>query len=163
MTTESQTDLDRCPVANSRDFADSVPVIDIASIMQNASGEAAQQAVNEIAKACRDWGFFQVINHRVSEELIDTVWQRTRAFFTGPAAAKEAILRTRENPWGYYNNELTKNQRDKKEVFDFTTDGRDPIYSAENRWPDIGAEFRDSMRAYLDCCTRLSLTLLEAF
>ncbi len=163
MTTESQTDLDRCPVADSRDFADSVPVIDIASIMQNASGEAAQQAVNEIAKACRDWGFFQVINHRVSEELIDTVWQQTRAFFTGPAATKKAILRTRDNPWGYYNNELTKNQRDKKEVFDFTTDGRDPIYSAENRWPDIGAEFRDSMRAYLDCCTRLSLTLLEAF
>ena len=163
MTTETQTDLDRCPVADSRDFTDSVPVIDIAGIMQNASGEAAQQAVNEIAKACRDWGFFQVINHRVSEELIDTVWQQTRAFFTGPAATKKAILRTRDNPWGYYNNELTKNQRDKKEVFDFTTDGTDPIYSAENRWPDIGAEFRDSMRAYLDCCTRLSLTLLEAF
>ncbi len=163
MTTDSQTDLDRCPVADSRDFAESVPVFDIADVMQNASGEAAQQAANEIAKACRDWGFFQVINHGVSEELIDTVWQQTRAFFTGPAATKEAILRTRDNPWGYYNNELTKNQRDKKEVFDFTTDGMDPIYGAENRWPDIGTEFRDCMRAYLDTCTRLSLTLLEAF
>lgn len=163
MNTESQTDLDRCPVADSREFGDSVPVIDIAGVTQNASGETARQAVEEIAAACREWGFFQVINHSVSNELIDTVLQHTRAFFTGPTAVKEAILRTRDNPWGYYNNELTKNQRDKKEVFDFTTDGIDPIYKAENRWPDVGAEFRDSMRAYLDACTRLSLTLLEAF
>jgi isopenicillin N synthase-like dioxygenase len=163
LNTESQADLDQCPVADSREFGDSVPVIDIAGVTKNASGEAAEQAVHEIAKACREWGFFQVINHGVSDALIDTVWHQTRSFFTGPAAAKQAILRTRENPWGYYNNELTKNQRDKKEVFDFTTDGTDPIYGAENRWPDVGTEFRDSMRAYLDACTRLSLTLLEAF
>jgi len=163
LKTDKQADLDRCPVADSREFGDSVPVIDIAGVTQSASGDTARQAVNAIAKACREWGFFQVINHGVPDELIDTVWQQTRAFFSGPAGAKEAILRTRENPWGYYNNELTKNQRDKKEVFDYTTDGTDPIYGAKNRWPDVGTEFRDSMRAYLDCCTRLSLTLLEAF
>jgi isopenicillin N synthase-like dioxygenase len=163
LSTESLIDLDRCPVAGSREFGDSVPIVDIAGVARDASGDGAHQAVHEIAKACREWGFFQIINHGVSDALIDTVWQQTRAFFEGPVAAKEAILRTRENPWGYYNNELTKNQRDKKEVFDFTTDGTDPIYGAENRWPDIGAEFRNTMRAYIDACTRLSLKLLEAF
>ena len=163
MNPESQTDIDRCPVADSREFGESVPVIDIAAITRNASGEAAQQAVHEIATACREWGFFQVINHAVSDELIDSVWQQTREFFEGPAGTKEKILRTRENPWGYYNNELTKNKRDKKEVFDYTTDGIDPIYGAENRWPDTGSEFRDTMHTYLDACTQLSLTLLEAF
>jgi isopenicillin N synthase-like dioxygenase len=163
LITESQTDLDRCPIADSREFGESVPVIDIAGITRNASGEDARQAVSEIARACREWGFFQVVNHGVPEALIDSVWQQTRAFFEGPADRKEKILRTRENPWGYYNNELTKNQRDKKEVFDFTTDGIDPIYGAENRWPESAAGFRDTMRAYLDACTGLSLTLLEAF
>jgi isopenicillin N synthase-like dioxygenase len=163
LSTDSQTDLDRCPVADSREIGDSVPVIDIAGITQDASGEGAQQAVDEIAKACREWGFFQVVNHGVSDTLIESLWQQTRSFFKAPASVKQKILRTRENPWGYYNNELTKNQRDKKEVFDFTTDGIDPIYGAENRWPDTGPEFRDTMRAYLDACTRLSLTLLEAF
>jgi len=163
LNTENQTDLDRCPVADSREFGNSVPVIDIAAITRNASAEGAQQSVKEIATACREWGFFQVVNHDVSAALIDTVWQQTRAFFEGPAAAKGKILRSRENPWGYYNNELTKNQRDKKEVFDFTTDGTDPIYGAENRWPDTDSGFRNTMRTYLDACTRLSLTLLEAF
>ncbi len=159
----SKADLDRCPVADSREFGESVPVIDIAAITKNASGEEAQRAVHQIAKACREWGFFQVVNHGVSDALIEKVWQQARTFFERPSSVKTAILRTRENPWGYYNNELTKNQRDKKEVFDFTTDGTDPIYKAENRWPDADGEFRDTMRAYLDACTRLSLKLLEAF
>ena len=72
-------------------------------------------------------------------------------------------MRTRENPWGYYNNELTKNQRDKKEVFDYTTDGIDPIYGSENRWPDIDDRFRQTMCAYRDSVTDLSLALLRAF
>jgi isopenicillin N synthase-like dioxygenase len=163
LNTGSQTDLDRYPVADSPEFGDSVPVIDIAAITRNASGEDAQQAVHEIAKACRECGFFQVVNHGVSDALIDSVWRHTRSFFKGAADAKEKILRTRENPWGYYNNELTKNKRDKKEVFDFTTDGIDPIYGAENRWPDTNSGFRETMREYLEACTVLSLTLLEAF
>ena len=158
-----QMDLDRCPVADSSEFGDSVPVIDIGGVTQNASGEAAVQAVAEIAKACREWGFFQVVNHGVPEEFIDSVWQLTRAFFAAPSAVKKNILRTRGNPWGYFNNELTKNKRDKKEVFDFTTDGTDPIYRSENRWPDTETIFRVTMRAYLDACTSLSLKLLEAF
>lgn len=163
MQTGSMADLDRCPVADSREFGASVPVIDIAAITKDASGEEAQRAVHQIANACREWGFFQVVNHGVSDALIEKVWQQARAFFERPPSVKTAILRTRENPWGYYNNELTKNQRDKKEVFDFTTDGTDPIYNAENRWPDANGEFRDTMRAYRDACTRLSLKLLEAF
>ncbi len=163
MQTESYADLDRCPVADSRQFGESVPVIDISGITMNASGRDARDAVQRIATACREWGFFQVVNHGVPDELIDSVWQQARAFFAAPRGVKNAILRTRENPWGYYNNELTKNQRDKKEVFDFTRDGVDPIYRAENRWPDLGREFQETMRRYLEACTRLSLQLLEAF
>lgn len=163
MHSESTTDLDRCPVADSREYGESVPVIDISAIARNAAGQAAQRAVNEIACACRDWGFFQVVNHGVADDLIHQVWHHARTFFASPAAVKQRILRTKDNPWGYYDNELTKNQRDKKEVFDYTTDGTDPIYGAENRWPDFGAPFRDTMRSYLGACTKLSLQLLEAF
>ena len=65
-------------------------------------------------------GFFQVINHGVHDDVFEQVREQTRAFFALPAEQKEKVLRTGDNPWGYYNNELTKNQRDKKEVFDYT-------------------------------------------
>jgi isopenicillin N synthase-like dioxygenase len=151
-------DLDKHPIAVSAEPGVSVPVIDLgasATIPDNA-------AIAEIAGACREWGFFQVVNHGVPEVLLNDVWQHTRQFFRLPRRVKESILRTRQNPWGYYNNELTKNQRDKKEVFDYTTEGRDPIYGAENRWPDSKA-FRPTMLGFLDACTSLSLRLLQAF
>jgi len=163
VSANSHTNLDLHPVADSRDVSNSIPVIDIAGVTHNASGEEAQAAIQAIAKACREWGFFQVVNHGISEQLIDGAWRQSKAFFAAAQDTKSAILRTRDNPWGYYNNELTKNQRDKKEVFDYTTDGTDQIYAAENRWPAIGAEFRDTMQRYLAACTELSLTLLQAF
>ena len=147
MTVES--DLDKRPSAG--DAIRAVPVIDLGD----------PSAVDEIADACREWGFFQVINHGVSADLIERVWLQTRAFFALPIDDKESVLRTRENPWGYYNNELTKNQRDKKEVFDYTSDGVDPVYAAENRWPAFDKGFQPTMESYRDACTELSLRILE--
>lgn len=161
-----QKDLDQYPIAENDEFGSSVPVIDISGVTRNASGTAARAAIDEIAKACREWGFFQVIKHGISSDLIEQVALQGQRFFAQPAAHKETILRTRENPWGYYNNELTKNQRDKKEVFDYTSDGVDPIYQAENRWPEVDGSrtgFRNTMLEYLAACETLSLTLLEAF
>ena len=137
--TELQEDLDRYPVADSAALVSRVPVIDIGAIVNDIDNPDARPAIEQIASACREWGFFQVVGHGVSRNLIDATWQETATFFGAPETAKNVIMRTRENPWGYYNNELTKNQRDKKEVFDYTTDGIDPIYGAENRWPDVRA------------------------
>lgn len=159
----SQPDLDRYPVADSAEFGATVPVIDIAAVARDPNGTGAADSIREIAAACREWGFFQVVNHGIPVELVEATVQQMRWLFAEPQDRKEHLLRTRENPWGYYNNELTKNQRDKKEVFDFTTDGADPIYGMRNRWPDGNEDFSRTMRRYLNACESLSLTLLQAF
>ena len=145
------TDLDTKPVASDNRLARAVPTIDMLD----------PRAVKGIADACSEWGFFQVVNHGISDDLVTAMWQESTAFFAQPADTKEAALRTRHNPWGYYNNELTKNQRDRKEVFDYTTDGIDPVYAAENRWPDVGTDFRRTLSAYRDASTSLSFRILE--
>lgn len=159
----SQADLDKFPVADSSEFIEQVPIIDVGAVTRDATSRDARSAIDAIASACREWGFFQVVNHDVPDALIVSTWSQTRQFFAQTLPAKESLMRTRDNPWGYYNNELTKNQRDKKEVFDYTTDGVDPIYSAENRWPAADKEFQKTMCAYRDACTNLGLSLLEAF
>jgi isopenicillin N synthase-like dioxygenase len=161
--TELQEDLDRYPVADSGALVSQVPVIDVGSVVSDAAGPDAREAVDQIAAACREWGFFQVVNHGVPTALLADTWRETAEFFNASPNTKSAVMRTRENPWGYYNNELTKNQRDKKEVFDYTTDGVDPIYGAENRWPDVSPGFRETLCRYRDAVTRLSRQLLEAF
>jgi isopenicillin N synthase-like dioxygenase len=155
--------LDNHPTAGKDGIGESVPVIDISSLSGNDPQASKSTAVTEIARACKDWGFFQVVNHGVSSSLIENVWKQTRGFFSLPVDVKETIMRTRENPWGFYNSELTKNQRDKKEVFDFTHERIDPIYDSRNRWLAGEQEFKNTMLEYFDACSRLSLQLLEAF
>src|SRR5210317_1520420 len=118
-------DLDRDPVAKQSSVLDQVPIIDISELLVDSAARAAKTAVDSIAEACSSWGFFQITNHGIPDELIDEVWRQTRAFFALPIATELEVLRTRDNPWGFYHNELTKNQRDKKQVFDFTREGYD--------------------------------------
>ena len=39
-------------------------------------------------------------------------------FFSLPSAEKRSIIRTADNAWGFFDQELTKNVRDWKELFD---------------------------------------------
>lgn len=141
-------------------MTETVPVIDLAPVTAGSRGDGVDRVADAIADACRHWGFFQVVNHGVPAALVDAAWRETHAFFARTTDDKRALSRSRDNPWGYYDNELTKNQRDRKEVFDFTTAGIDPIYGAGNRWPADGDAFRTTMTAYLDACAALSARLV---
>ena len=99
------TDLDLAPVAP-RGSLGGVPVIDLRA--------PHETVVAAIAGACRDWGFFQVIGHGVPPGDIERVIATARAWFALPHEAKRQQLRSRDNPWGYYDRELTKEQRDRK-------------------------------------------------
>ena len=156
-------DLDRQPVAEQNAMVEQVPIIDVAEVFRDSSSNAALAAIDQIAEACKTWGFFQIVNHGIATTQIEEVWNQTHALFALPLEEKLEIVRSKENPWGFYNNELTKNQRDKKEVFDFTREGVDPIYHQTNRWPQRHPRFEATMMAYLESCTALSLKLLEAF
>lgn len=91
---------------------ETLPVIDI----RDLHGEITRRSIDS---ACRDWGFFQIVGHGIDDRAITTLRQAMRAFFALPVAAKHAIVRTAENPWGFYDRELTKNTRDWKEIYDY--------------------------------------------
>ncbi len=92
--------LDEHPIASMTDISASIPVIDFSDL----SDTSADGPIEEMARACEEWGFFQVINHSIAPKLIDNVWRDARRFFGQSIGKKESILRSRENPWGYYNN-----------------------------------------------------------
>ncbi|WP_028969608.1 isopenicillin N synthase family dioxygenase [Sphingomonas sp. URHD0057] len=136
-------DLDQAPVAP-RGSLGGVPVVDL-----SAPHEAVAAA---IAQACRDWGFFQVTGHGVSGGEVERVIATARAFFARPREAKRRQLRSRDNPWGFYDRELTKEQRDRKEVFDIGPDAGgfaavpgDP-FEGLTPWPEMPQSFQPAMR-----------------
>jgi len=151
----------------------SLPVIDVSPLAAGASESGLAETVDEIAAACRDWGFFQVVGHDVSPELISRVWDETRRFFELPREEKRAIARSADNPRGYYDRELTKNVRDLKEVFDFGymahpelpedhADKRTAVDGA-NQWPAGLPAFRSTMLDLFAGCERLGRQVFEGF
>ena len=147
-----------------------VPVIDMKPWYRGTAGERAAFA-HSVDDACRRWGFFQILEHGVPEALVDRCHIEMRRFFALPREAKQAVRRSADNAWGYYDRELTKNVRDWKEVFDFWRapypdlpdhhpDNRG--VEGENRWPAGLPGFRDAMLEYFAACEVLAFELLEA-
>ena len=146
----------------------SIPIIDLSPL--DGATASRTPVIDAIAAAAHDWGFFHVTGHGVSIDLVDRVWVETHAFFGLPMDVKRILARTRENPRGYYDRELTKNRRDLKEVFDFAAvphselpedhvDNRGSV-DGTNRWPPALPRFRPTMLEYVAGCERLGLRLL---
>jgi isopenicillin N synthase-like dioxygenase len=127
------------------------PVIDIS--------EAERLHVHKaIDAACREWGVFQVVGHGIDTRLVGALRRQMRALFGAPFAEKSAIARTAQNPWGFYDRELTRYTRDWKQVYDYgPADGGDIV----PQWPAGLPAFKPIVREFYDACDALSLRLLR--
>ena len=114
-----------------------MPVIDCTGLLSGVNWPRPH-IVKQIEKACREWGFFQIINTGVPQELIEQQFAAAarqtldlpfcclactpsdcspsglRSFFSSPAAVKHACKRTPDNAWGFADDELTKQKLDLK-------------------------------------------------
>ncbi|XP_020693486.1 probable 2-oxoglutarate-dependent dioxygenase At3g111800 [Dendrobium catenatum] len=67
-----------------------IPVVDLAGDVTSA-----------LSNACRDWGFFQAVNHGVSPELMRRARELWREFFHLPMEAKQAYANSPTTYEGY--------------------------------------------------------------
>jgi hypothetical protein len=65
-----------------------LPLINLAGL-RSGSSSAREEIVTQIGEAAGKLGFFQVINHGISEETLDTVDDQARQFFQLPVDVKE--------------------------------------------------------------------------
>ncbi|KAJ6824393.1 S-norcoclaurine synthase 1-like [Iris pallida] len=68
------------------DDDDRIPVVDLQRLVDPNS---SQEEAARLKFACEDWGFFQLVNHGVSEELMERVKADVEGFFRLPLEAKE--------------------------------------------------------------------------
>jgi len=129
---------------------DLVPVVDISHPGATSSAD--------LDRACRDHGFFLLTGHGL-DDVIDRTFAAAARFFDSPPEVKDAVRRDARNPLGYNERELTKRERDHKEVFDVVdpVDGRARHY---NRWPELPG-FHDAISEHYDACSHLSLRTTE--
>ncbi|PHT38425.1 Flavonol synthase/flavanone 3-hydroxylase [Capsicum baccatum] len=123
-----------------------VPVIDISDIDANE-----EKIVKEIAKASKEWGIFQVINHGIPDEVIANLQKVGKEFFEEvPQEEKELIAK---NPGSQsiegYGTSLQKEVEGKKGWVDHLFHKIWPPSSINYRcWPKNPPSYREANEEY---------------
>lgn len=112
-----------------------------------------------LEEACRDWGVFRVVGHEIPVAHISALEDEMRRFFARPIEEKRRVERTLDNPWGFSDRELTKNERDRKQVFDC---GPADMGEGPTPWPVDAAGLRAAAQQIAGACEALSFRLLRA-
>ncbi|PIM99995.1 Iron/ascorbate family oxidoreductase [Handroanthus impetiginosus] len=73
--------------ATASDPDDSIPTIDLCLLTSNDPHQKSK-AVQELGKACQDWGFFMIVNHGIPEALMKAILEATDEFFNLPEEEK---------------------------------------------------------------------------
>lgn len=77
-----------------------IPVVDL----QNLFGKdlaLREETLRCISSTCRDWGFFQAVNHGVSHELMRRIREVWRRFFSLPLEVKQGYANEPSTYEGY--------------------------------------------------------------
>jgi isopenicillin N synthase-like dioxygenase len=150
----------------------SVPVIDMSPLF-GRDDPTRRDTAAQIADACEDDGFFQVIGHEVSPRTIATLAFQASAFFALPASEKVRIGMERGGVawrgWFPLGGELTSGRPDDKEGIYFgeglpPDDPRVragwPLHGA-NLWPAAVPGLRPAVEAYMTACARTAGALMQ--
>ncbi|CAL0313528.1 unnamed protein product [Lupinus luteus] len=154
--------------------SEDIPVIDLSPIIHKTIEDpsAIEGLVKEIGSACKEWGFFQVINHGVPLNLRQKLEEASRKFFAQSLEDKRKVSRNETSATGYYDTEHTKNVRDWKEVLDFVA--KEPTFLPLNsdehdeqltQWTNPSLQYPPNIRViiqeYIQEVEKLAYKLLE--
>eukprot|EP00240_Pyramimonas_obovata_P001934 CAMPEP_0118925566 /NCGR_PEP_ID=MMETSP1169-20130426/3437_1 /TAXON_ID=36882 /ORGANISM="Pyramimonas obovata, Strain CCMP722" /LENGTH=459 /DNA_ID=CAMNT_0006866901 /DNA_START=147 /DNA_END=1523 /DNA_ORIENTATION=- len=153
-----------------------VPVIDISvliKLLRTDEGDFDQDSLTPeesaclrtIGESCAKWGFFHVVGHGISEDLIQAFLQNSTSFFSMPKEEKYRVKRNANNSRGYFDDELTKQKQDWKEAIDIgaqdgSLEGCSEI-DGFNQWPSTPTSFQPVVTEYFEEMTALSKRLLR--
>lgn len=142
------------------------PTLDLAALHGHATEK--NQFLEQLDQACRGNGFFFVVNHGISPDLLQSALQHTRQFFDLNEAEKNNMhIRQSAHFRGYSQ---MKNARDWREQVHFGQEllavehpGVCYQLQGENQWPvSLGDPFRNTMLAYLEAVHNVGRELLGA-
>ncbi|WRX17241.1 Oxoglutarate/iron-dependent dioxygenase - like 10 [Theobroma cacao] len=118
-----------------------IPVIDMSKL-----GHADE--LEKLHLACKDWGFFQLINHGVGDEVIEKMKIDIQEFFELPLEEKMACAQLPNNIEGY-GQAFVVSEDQKLDWGDMLFLLPQPVPIRNMRfWPTIPSSFRETFEKY---------------
>ncbi|CAN1266609.1 S-norcoclaurine synthase 1 [Linum perenne] len=146
----------------STDGSHQIPVINMAKLAGSGDAAAAEESAM-LHSACKDWGFFQVINHSVTEEVMQRMKFDVEEFFKLPLQEKMSCAQL-PNTIGLqgYGPSLVSSDEHKLSWGDMLFISTKPVSERDMRyWPRVPSSFRDSLDQYSSDLEKLVFTLLN--
>ncbi len=161
-----------------RVVVDQIPVIDIAALLHGSLAERHEVAA-QIGSACKDIGFFAIVNHDVPAALVERTFAMCAEFFALPTEVKSEI-HIEQSPChrGWFSvggenldpakqtyagdfKEGIKLGQDLPPNHRFVRDGI--ALQGPNQWPSDPAAFTPTLREYMGVMSNLARRVVSAF
>ncbi|KAJ9693949.1 hypothetical protein PVL29_009768 [Vitis rotundifolia] len=138
-----------------------IPVIDLHSLLAARDAGLRQATLDRISGACREWGFFQVVNHGVRPELMKSIRQLWRDFFHLPLEAKQVYANSPTTYEGY-GSRLGVEKGAKLDWSDyFFLNYLPESVRDENKWPTTPESCRELVNEYSKAVVKLCGILMK--
>ncbi|XP_057415545.1 oxoglutarate-dependent flavonoid 7-O-demethylase 1-like [Lotus japonicus] len=135
-----------------------VPVIDLSKLL---SKDHKVPELERLHQACKEWGFFQLINHGINTSLVEEVKRGVKDFFDLPMDEKKKFEQKQGDVEGYGQlfvvSEDTKLEwGDMFFMFTLPPEKRKP-----HLFPKLPLKFRDDLEIYYAEMKKLAIQILE--
>ncbi|TVU34684.1 hypothetical protein EJB05_16529 [Eragrostis curvula] len=118
-----------------------IPVVDVGELPRD-------DELNKLRLACEEWGFFQVVNHGIADELLDEMEKVTREFFMLPLEEKEKYPMEPGGIQGY-GHAFVFSEDQKLDWSNMLALGVDPAFIRRpHLWPTNPAGFTETLERY---------------
>ncbi|XP_058095197.1 oxoglutarate-dependent flavonoid 7-O-demethylase 1-like [Magnolia sinica] len=134
-----------------------IPIIDMEKLLL---GESVAFELERLHSACKDWGFFQLVNHGVSPTLIEKMELEIQEFFKLPLEEKKKYCQTEGEVEGYGQAfVVSENQKlDWGDMFFLTT--LPPHLRKPHLFDELPPSFRETLGAYAMELQKLAMAIL---
>ncbi|XP_027187198.1 probable 2-oxoglutarate-dependent dioxygenase SLC1 isoform X2 [Cicer arietinum] len=135
-----------------------LPIIDFSDLI----GPNRHQVLQALANACQRYGFFQVVNHGISEDVMNSMMDVSGRFFDLPFEERGKYMTADMRAAVRYGTSFSQT---KDRVFcwrDFLKLLCHPLPDFLPHWPDSPVDFRKVVATYAEETKDLFLRLMEA-
>ncbi|TKY69487.1 SRG1 protein [Spatholobus suberectus] len=132
-----------------------VPVIDLSKLLSENATELEQ-----LDHACKEWGFFQLINHGVDLSLVENVKIGVEEFFSLPMEEKKKFWQKPGEMEGF-GQLFVLSEEQKLEWADMFYMFTYPLHTRNSHlFPRIPQPFRDNLESYLLKMKNICITIM---
>ncbi|RZC49498.1 hypothetical protein C5167_017930 [Papaver somniferum] len=137
-----------------------VPVIDLQKLLSSET-IIGELELERLHSACKDWGFFQVVNHGVDILLVENVKSEIQGFFNLPVDEKKFFWQE-EGDLDGFGKAFVHSEDEKLDWGDYFFIFTQPQHMRKLRvFPKLPLPLRETIESYSLEMTKLGLTLIK--